>query len=137
MPVTHEVVQQRAVCHVEYKTEQREVCELVPQTQEYTQKYSVCVPETHMEKRDRVVCYPVVTPEVHHESCTVYHSVPEVVTHQVVCCHRVPVYDCCGCCCGCQCVQEVQNVCCTVYHCVPETQMHDVTVNVCHYARTA
>ena len=72
-------------------------------------------------------------PETRNVTCTVYHNVPEVVTHQVVSCHRVPSYDACGCVCGCQTVQEVHDVCCTVMRCVPETQTREVTVNVCHY----
>ena len=86
-----------------------------------------------MEARQRTWMVPVMTQETHPQTCTVYHSVPEVVTRQVVCCHKVPVYDCCGCQVGCRNEEEVRNVSCTVMRCVPETITRNVTVNVCHY----
>ena len=76
---------------------------------------------------------PVMAQETRPVTYTTYESVPETVTRQVVCCHKVPVYDCCGCQVGCQTVQEVHAVPCTVMRCVPHTVTQNVTVNVCHY----
>ena len=133
VPTTKQETRQRVVCRLEYHNEERTETVLVPTQKEVVQKYMVCVPETHMEARQRTWSVPVMTPETHPETYTVFHSVPEVVTRQVVCCHKVPVYDSCGCVVGCRNEQEVQNVSCTVMKCVPETVTRNVTVNVCHY----